>query len=112
MTDIVNLLCCLTPKSGKFDRVKALLADLAKTVTVEHPDCFRYVVWEQVDAANNNNDRRNLFILEQWESQAALDAHQAKGFIKDLTRTFEEEDLLAEPEVDSQVRFVEGFFGR
>lgn len=33
-------------------------------------------------------------------------------FIKDLTKTFEQEELLAKPEVDSQIKFVEGFFGR
>lgn len=95
MSEMVNLLCCLTPNPGKFDRVgdafygpcpvrpipcmchgslltiqitylyeqlKSLLADLAQTVAVQHPDCLRYVVWEQVDT---NNDR-NLFILEQY----------------------------------------------
>lgn len=67
---MVKLIARLRAKSGKAEELTAALLELAGPSRAEVP-CFLY------DVCRSVSDPNELFVLEEWESQDALDAHMA-----------------------------------
>jgi quinol monooxygenase YgiN len=57
-------------KPADVERVKALLAETAKRSATE-PGCTRFEIYQ------SQAEARLFFLVERWETQAALDAHRA-----------------------------------
>jgi len=67
---MVKLIAHLHAQSAHADAVAAALLELAGPSRAE-AGCVMY------DVCRSKADRNQLLVLEEWESQAALDAHMA-----------------------------------
>lgn len=67
----------IRPAPGKTDEVLAALATCAEQ-TRQEEGCLRY------DVHRDNADPDHLILLEQWRSQADLDAHMTTSYVADL----------------------------
>ena len=67
---MIKLIARLHTQPGQADLVASALLDLADPSRAE-PGCLLY------DVCRSKADPNDLLVLEEWESQAALDAHMA-----------------------------------
>jgi len=72
---MVKLIARLHTQPGKADVVAAALVELAGP-SREEPGCILY------DVCRSLSDANEVLVLEEWESQAALDAHMATPHFK------------------------------
>ena len=89
---MVKLIAHLHAQSAHADAVAAALLELAGPSRAE-AGCVMY------DVCRSKADRNKLLVLEEWESQAALDAHMAtphfKAFVERIGSA-----LAGEPELE------------
>jgi quinol monooxygenase YgiN len=64
----IKVVALITAKPGKANEVKSLLDGLLDPTRVED-GCHEYVLHQKAD------DEHDFVMLEEWESQAHLDAH-------------------------------------
>lgn len=79
---------------GKEEEVKSILAGLVEP-TRQEAGCIQY------ELLQNNTEPNNFVLLEEWETQAALDGHSAAAHTK--TAEANVDSLLAKTPPD--VRF-------
>ena len=89
---MVKLIAHLHTKPAQADAVAAALLELAGPSRAE-AGCLMY------DVCRSKADRNKLLVLEEWESQAVLDAHMAtphfKAFVERIGSA-----LAGEPELE------------
>jgi quinol monooxygenase YgiN len=90
-THMVKLIAQLHAKAGQADVVAGALLELAGPSRKE-PGCILY------DVCRSKADPNRLLVLEEWESQAALDAHMAtahfKAFVERIGQALDTEPVL------------------
>jgi quinol monooxygenase YgiN len=88
---MVRFIAQLQCKDGHADRVAAALSELVGPSRAE-PGCLSY------DPCRSLSDPNRLLVLEEWESQAALDAHMAtphfRAFVESVGDGFAGEPVL------------------
>jgi quinol monooxygenase YgiN len=70
MTETLRVVAHIKAKPGKEDELKRLLCGLIEP-THKEAGCLEYRLY------NNKADARDFTFIEEWESDAALDAHLA-----------------------------------
>ena len=88
---MVKLIARLRTQAGKADVVAAALLSLAGP-SREEPGCMLY------DVCRSKSDANELLVLEEWESQAALDEHMATPHFQAFVAAIGEA-LAGEPEL-------------
>ena len=78
MPDTVVLVARYTVKPGNVDTVLAALARMAPLVRQHEPGCLTYRVNRAKD------DPNSLLLYEEYDDQAALDAHASSPYFKEI----------------------------
>jgi quinol monooxygenase YgiN len=78
---MINIVAKITPKTALFDACKGRLQCILKP-TRREPGCIRFELY--TDTAQHC-----LFLVERFESQAALDAHYEQPYVKDVFGFYE-----------------------
>ncbi|MCK8123747.1 antibiotic biosynthesis monooxygenase [Pseudoalteromonas sp. 2CM39R] len=84
---MINIVAKITPKAALFDDCKGRLQGILAATRAE-PGCNRFELFA-------SKEQRCLFLVEQFESQAALDDHYAQPYTKAVFVFYE--NALAEP---------------
>lgn len=84
---MINIVAKITPKAALFDDCKGRLQGILAATRAE-PGCNRFELFA-------SKEQRCLFLVEQFESQAALDDHYAQPYTKAVFAFYE--NALAEP---------------
>ena len=88
MAEQVYVLATFVASPGQEQSLDALLRGLLAPTRAE-TGCIRYDLWQ------NSENPAEYTLVEQWESEAALDAHLQTPHLQDALSRFD--DLLAEP---------------
>lgn len=75
MKEPIRVVAQITVRHGKEDEVKSVLSSLVKP-THQESGCLHY------ELLQNNDDPAEFVLLEEWETQAALDGHTAASHTK------------------------------
>lgn len=75
MVQTIRVVAHITARSGKEASVKSTLSGLVEP-TRQEPGCIRY------ELLQNLNNLAEFTLLEEWESQTALDGHTAAADTK------------------------------
>lgn len=85
MKDPIRVIARITAKSGAEDEVKSVLSSLVEP-THQESGCLHY------ELLQNARDPSEFVLLEEWESQTALDSHTAASHTQNAEAKVE--DLL------------------
>jgi len=97
MTEQVYVLATFVARPGQEKSLDALLRGLLAPTRAE-TGCIRYDLWQ------NSEEPAEYTLVEQWESEAALDAHLETPHLQDALSRFDA--LLAEPLVLKKHRLI------
>lgn len=75
MPNTVKVVAKIEALPGKADEVRSILSELVE-LTHKEPGCITYELWQ------NKSDPTDFTFVEEWESDAALDAHAASPHLK------------------------------
>jgi quinol monooxygenase YgiN len=91
MADMLRVVARIIARADKVDELRSLLAGLIEP-TRKEAGCISY------ELLQNNQDPTDLTFVEEWESDAALDAHLETEHIREALRKVP--DLVsAEPDI-------------
>ena len=78
----IRVVARITVKPGKEDQVKSALSSLVEP-TRQESGCLHY------ELLQNSSDSAEFVLLEEWETQAALDSHSAASHTKTVEAAVE-----------------------
>jgi quinol monooxygenase YgiN len=85
---MIEVIAAFRAKPGKEDELRSATLAIVEP-TRREAGCIQFVVLEDADAPGT------FFIRESWRDQAALDAHFAEPYLRDLVELHKE--ILADP---------------
>lgn len=94
MKDPIRIIARIIAKSGTEDEVKSVLSSLVEP-THQESGCLHY------ELLQNFQDPSEFVLIEEWESQAALDSHTAASHTQKAEA--EVEDFLKQIPPDVQM---------
>lgn len=78
---MINIVAKITPQASLFDDCKGRLQQILKSTQAE-VGCIRFELY-------SNSEQTCLFLVEQFTSQAALDAHYSQPYVKEVFEFYE-----------------------
>ncbi|EMC91283.1 hypothetical protein BAUCODRAFT_152560 [Baudoinia panamericana UAMH 10762] len=100
----INIVAILYPVQGKEERMKELVAKMAKDVHEKEDYTLRYIMTEQLGV-----ETPDIVMIETYKSKEAADQHTKTSHFKSLFSTMESEHLMAKPPYIAQTISKAGF---
>ncbi|KAL8747233.1 MAG: hypothetical protein Q9190_000852 [Brigantiaea leucoxantha] len=89
---VVDLVAIMTPKPGKMDRCLEILEQATHLVREYEPGALRYHMFVEMEGDQRGKD---VVWIEQYENQAAWEAHTNGKAYEFMSKIMPEEDILA-----------------
>lgn len=87
----IRVVAHIIARSGKEDEVKSILSSVVQP-THQEPGCLHY------ELLQNNDDAAEFMLIEEWETQVALERHQTAAHMK-MAESKAERLIAASPDV-------------